>query len=303
MGANMGVFDQNQQPRNRGGSGFSGRLMIAVFIALIGFAMFYFNSEENPLTGEKQHVSISPAQEVSLGLQSAPEMAREMGGEVPASDPRLKVVKEVGRILVSKIDSSKSPWKFNFHLLADSKTVNAFALPGGQIFITLGLYNDLSTEAQLAGVLGHEMGHVIERHTAEQMAKSQLGQMLIMAVGAGSSDTFDPNSKMSPVMIATVVNQMFQLRYSREDESEADTWGLRLLEKADFDPRSMITVMKILKAASGSGSQGQEIFQTHPNPDLRIQQIEAYLKANPPTNPNLSEGRSLKSMQSSFSSF
>ncbi len=189
----MGIFDQNPQSGNSGASGFSGRLMIAVFIALIGFAMFYFNSEENPLTGEKQHVSISPAQEVSLGLQSAPQMAREMGGEVPASDPRLKVVKQVGNFLVSKIDASKSPWKFNFHLLADTKTVNAFALPGGQIFITLGLYNDLTTEAQLAGVLGHEMGHVIERHTAQQMAKSQLGQLLVMAVGAGASDSFDPN--------------------------------------------------------------------------------------------------------------
>lgn len=195
----------------------------------------------------------------------------------------------MGLYLLAKSIAQKNPWKFKFHLLADNKTVNAFALPGGQIFITLGLYNELQTEAELAGVLGHEMGHVIERHTAQQMAKSQLGQFLIAAVATGSSDS--GNSQTSPAMIASLVNHMFQLRYSRGDESAADIWGLKLLEKANFDPRSMITVMKVLKAAS-TGERGQEIFQTHPNPDLRIEQIEAYLKEYPPAS-GVTEGDKL----------
>lgn len=296
----MGIFDQNNEPQNRR-QGSTGKWMIALLIALVGFFMYWNQSEINPITGEKQHVSMSPDQEVSLGLQSAPEMAREMGGEVKADDPRLKAVQQVGNLLVTKIDTSKSPWKFHFHLLSDTKTVNAFALPGGQIFITLGLYNELQTEAELAGVLGHEMGHVIERHTAQQMAKSQLGQFLVMAVSAGASDYGSQNGQASPAVIASMVNHMFQLRYSRGDESAADIWGLKLLEKANFDPRSMITVMKVLKAASGGGSGTQEIFQTHPNPDLRIEQIEAYLKEHPPAS-GLSEGKKLPKLSNSYKS-
>jgi len=290
----MGIFDQNQQPVNRGGSG---RWIIAICIALIGFFMYMNQVEINPVTGEKQHVMLSPSQEVKLGLQSAPEMAREMGGEVSANDPRLKVVEEVGNLLVSKIELANSPWQFKFHLLADTETVNAFALPGGQIFITLGLYNDLKTEAQLAGVLGHEMGHVIERHTAQQMAKSQLGQYFVTAVATGASDGTNNNSS---VAVAAMVNQMFQLRYSRGDESASDIWGLKLLEKANLDPRAMITVMNVLKEASKDSSRTMEMFQTHPNPDLRIQQIDAYLREHPPAK-QLTEGRSLKAMQSSSS--
>lgn len=296
----MGIFDQNQRQQPGSGSPIMGRLLVALAIVLFGLFMYWNQVEVNPVTGEKQHVTLSPAEEVKLGLQSAPEMAHQMGGEVSSSDPRVKVVQSVGNMLVNKLDLSKSPWKFQFHLLADPKTVNAFALPGGQVFITLGLYNKLTTEAELAGVLGHEIGHVIERHTAQQMAKSQLGQYLIIAVGAGTQDS-SSGGQSSPVMIAALVNQMFQLRYSRGDESAADVWGLKLLEKANLDPRSMINVMKVLKAASGSG-QTMEMFQTHPNPDLRIQQIEAYLKQNPPSS-QATEGRSLKSLESSVSRF
>jgi predicted Zn-dependent protease len=163
--------------------------------------------------------------------------------------------------------------------------VNAFALPGGQIFITWGLLSKLETEAQLAGVLGHEIGHVIERHSAQQMAKNQLGQSLIVAVAAGS------NQESHSMMLASVVNQMIQMRYGRKDESQSDIWGLKLMEKAGFDPRAMVQVMEVLKEASGRG-QGIELFQSHPNPDLRIEQIKEYLKEHPPR-PGLSEGRRL----------
>lgn len=292
----MGPSYQN----NNRNSHRSMRWLLALGILIFGYFMYMNQVEENPVTGERQHVSITPAEEVRLGLQSAPEMANQMGGEVSAKDPRLKVVKQVGALLVSKMDISKSPWKFEFHLLADAKTINAFALPGGQVFLTLGLYNKLTTEAELAGVLGHEIGHVLERHTAQQMAKSQLGQYFVVAVGTATSDSGYGQSNSA--MIAAVVNQMFQLRYSRGDESDADVWGLKLLEKANFDPRSMVTVMKILKAASRGGGSGQmpEMFQTHPNPDLRIEQIEAYLKKNPPS-PNVTEGQPLKSMEAAVS--
>lgn len=267
---------------------FKGRIIVAVVIAAIGYFMYLTHTEVNPVTGEKQHLSLSPNQEVMLGLQSAPEMAREMGGEVPSDDPREQEVQRIGNLIVSHI---KSPWKFQFHLLADTKTINAFALPGGQIFITMGLLNKLQNEAQLAGVLSHEAGHVIERHTAQQMAKGQLGQSIIAAVATGASDPNHPSSAQSAAMVASVVNQMFQLRYSRHDESEADIWGLKLMVESGFDPRAMVEVMKILKAAGGAGHT-PELFQTHPNPDLRIEQIKAYLAEHPPRG-DLKEGRQL----------
>ncbi|CCB86030.1 MULTISPECIES: M48 family metallopeptidase [Parachlamydia] len=285
-------FDPNMQsPQQRG---IGSRLIVAGLIILFGLFMFMSQSQENPVTGEKQHVSITPAQEVSLGLESAPEMAREMGGELPVSDPRTQEVQKMGNWIVNHTQAKKSPWKFEFHLLADADTVNAFALPGGQIFITWGLLKELQTEAQLAGVLSHEMGHVIERHAAQQMSKSQLGQFFILAVGTAASDSQGQGGGYNATMLASLVNQMIQLRYSRHDESEADQWGLKLMEETGYDPRAMIEVMEILKKAGGK-SQTPAIFQTHPDPDLRIEQIKAYLKEHPP-GPNVTEGKNLKEL-------
>ena len=264
-------YDQQGGPPGRGG--LSGRLIGAALIALIGLFMYWNQVQDNPVHGEKQHVSLSPSDEIRLGLESAPRMASEMGGEVPDTDPRAQEVQRMGNYIVTHTIASKSPWKFKFHLLADEKTINAFALPGGQVFITLGLYDKLQTEAQLAGVLSHEMGHVIERHSAQQMAKSQLGNMLIVAVATGSSNDHGSHGVYTPAFIASAVNQMIQLRYSRADESQADLWGVKLMEAVGYDPRAMIAVMQILKSAGGSGSMPQ-MFQTHPNPDLRIKQIE-----------------------------
>lgn len=271
---------------------FLGRLIGALVIAAIGLLAYYMQVQQNPVTGERQHVSLSPDQEIRLGLQSAPMMTQKMGGEATTTDPRYLEVTKMGNFLVANTVAKNSPWSFKFHLLSDTETVNAFALPGGQIFITRGLLDKLQTEAQLAGVLSHEMGHVIERHSAEQMAKSQLGQSLIMAVGVGASDPSHPNYSMDATMLASVVNQMISLRYSRNDESEADIWGLKLMEQAGYDPRAMIQVMEILKAA-GSHGHSIEMFQTHPNPDLRIQNIKKYLEKYPPQG-DLSEGKNLR---------
>lgn len=278
--------------RNPPRGSFWPRLITALIIAIISFAIYMGQTEKNPITGENQRVSLSPSQEVLLGLQSFDQVAQEMGGTVPLTDPAAQEVERVGKFLLTHLKADAIPWKFQFHLLGDTQTVNALALPGGQVFITLGLYNRMENEAQLAGVLGHEMGHVIERHTAQQMAKSQLGQMLVVAVGTGAGSTGQQDGAFDPVTVASAVNQMVQLRFSRGDESQADEWGLKLMENAGYDPRAMISVMQILKAASGRSGQEAEIFQTHPNPDLRIEQIKAYLQKHPPR-PGLSMGRKL----------
>ena len=274
--------------RNRGCS----RLLIAGVIAIVGVIAYMSRTEVNPVTGEKQHVALSVDQEKVLGLEAAPEMANKMGGEVDASDPKARMVQEVGQRVVSRSNAASSPYagNFRFHLLADPETVNAFALPGGQVFITLGLYDKLQDEAELAGVLGHEVGHVIHRHSAEQMAKGQLGATLSQAVGVAASDGNDGGQRAA--MIAAMVNQMVQLRYGRQDESESDRYGIDAMDSAGYDPKAMLEVMEILKQASGS-QRPPEWLSSHPLPETRIAEIQEYLKTKPASG-SLSEGRPLR---------
>lgn len=278
------------QPRRRGF-----RIQILIGLAIAGFALVrYFASfDVNPVTGERQFVGMSTSQELALGQQSAPEMAREMGGLVADNDPRAALVRQVGRQLVENSKAKESPWKFQFHLLADPETINAFALPGGQIFITLGLFSRLENEAQLAGVLGHEIGHVIHRHSAEHMAKGQLGQMLSTAAGVAASD--ENSSGQSAQMAAMVVNQMLQLKYSRGDESESDGYGLVAMVDSGYAPSQMLGVMRILAEAS-QGNRQPEFLASHPHPESRQQQIEAWLKKTYPNGvpKNLTDGSSLR---------
>jgi len=282
----MGLFDRPDGARRS-----SSPLLMALIIVAIAFFTYFSQSEKNPVTGEKQYVSMTPEQEIRLGLQSAPEMAAQMGGELPSSDPRTQEVKKIGQQIIQKSRAHVGPWKFDFHLLADSKTINAFALPGGQVFITEGLLKQLQTEAQLAGVLAHEVGHVIQRHAAEQMAKGQLGQMLVVATGIGASDPSNPSRGYQMAAIAGLVNKMTQLRYSRHDELEADQWGLKLMSEAGYTPKAMLEVMAILEKAAPGGSQ-PEMLLTHPYPERRSQEIKAYLEKYPATK-DLTEGRSL----------
>lgn len=278
----------NYPAQNR--RGCLSRLMGPLFIIAIAFFLYFANTEKNPVTGVSQRVGMSPTEEVRLGIEAAPQMSEQMGGEVSAQDPRAKLVQQMGNQLVQRTEAKKGPWKFQFHLLKDSKTINAFALPGGQIFITLGLFNELQNEAQLAGVLGHEMGHVIQRHAAQQMAKGQLGQMLVLATQVGISDGSSGGSQAA--LIANVINQMTQLHYGRSDELEADIWGINLMSKAGYNPEAMLEVMQILKKA-GSSAHGPEMLQTHPYPEKRIEQIQEYLRKNRQL-PSLRNGRNLK---------
>ncbi len=274
--------------RNRGCS----RLGIALVIAVIGVIAYMSRTEVNPVTGEKQRVALSVDQEKVLGLQAAPEMAAKMGGVVPDSYPQAVLVEEIGQRLVERGDAARSPYAGNFHfyLLADPETINAFALPGGQIFVTAGLYKRLRTEADLAGVLGHEIGHVIHRHSAEQMAKGQLGQALSQAVGVAASDGADGGQQAA--MMAAMVNQMVQMRYGRQDESESDRYGLDAMAAAGYDPRAMLEVMKVL-AQAGGGERQPEWLSSHPLPETRIAEIEAYIRQMPAPSAPVSEGRPL----------
>jgi predicted Zn-dependent protease len=176
-------------------------------------------------------------------------------------------------------DAHNTPYRFSFHVLADPKTVNAFALPGGPVFITRGLLSRLENEAQLAGVLGHEVGHVVGRHTAAQIAKSQLAQGLIGAAGVAGSD--DAHSGQQAAQIAALVAQMVQLKYGRGDEIQADTLGVRFMAQSQYDPRALLDVMRILAEASGPSGQ-PEFMSTHPDPGNRREVITEAIQRNFP---------------------
>ncbi|MGI9042264.1 MAG: M48 family metalloprotease, partial [Gemmatimonadales bacterium] len=230
----------------------------------------------NPITEEKQRVgSITPEQEVALGVQAAPEMAQQFGGLDP--DPELQArVDQVGGRLASRSAAAQSPYRFEFHLLDDPETVNAFALPGGQIFITEGLLRQLGTEGQLAGVLGHEIAHVVARHGAEHIAKQQLTQGLTGAAVLATYDPTDPSSRGSAA-VAAMIGQLVTMRFGREDELESDQLGVRFTAEAGYDPRALIAVMEVLAQSSG-GQRQPEFFSTHPNPENRVARIEQAIR-------------------------
>jgi predicted Zn-dependent protease len=259
-------------PTRRSG-GMGGRLIIAVILAVVAIAGYFMGTREefNPITQENQRISLTVEEEIALGLQSAPQMAQEFGGLDP--DEQLQAqIDQIGQRLVESSEASQTEYPFEFHVLADTQTVNAFALPGGQIFITRALLNQLQTEGEVAGVLGHEIGHVVGRHSAEQIAKSQLIQGLAGAAGVG---LYDPQNlqSASAAQMAQLVGAMVTMKYGRDDELQSDRLGVRFLADGGYDPRALLRVMEVLAQAGGGGRQ-PEFMSTHPDPGNRLEEIQ-----------------------------
>ena len=253
------------------GSSISGRLIFAAIIAIVSLISYFGSRQDNPVTGETQYIGITVDQEIALGLQAAPQMAAEFGGEDP--DPSAQaLVDEIGNLLVQSSAASQTPYQYEFHLLEDEQTINAFALPGGQVFITRALFDRLQTEGELAGVLGHEIGHVVARHSAEHIAKAQLTEGL---TGAAVIATYDPDNPASAntAQIAMLIGQMINMKFGREDELESDFLGVCFINDAGYNPEELIRVMQVLAEAS-QGNAPPEFFSTHPNPERRIERIQ-----------------------------
>jgi len=258
----------------RRGCALPPRLLMAVALAAFAIVGYYMNTrvEPNPITGENQRVRLTTEQEVAMGLQAAPEMTAQHGGLHP--DPQLKaLVDNIGQTLVTA--NARGAWadhfgkyRFQFHLLGDPEMVNAFALPGGQIFLTYGLLKFLQSEDDVAGVLGHEIGHVIGRHSAEQMAKSQMWAGISQAAGMAGADF-----NLNPQQVAGLIYQVKTTSYGREDENQADNLGVRFMVNAGYNPEGLIRVMQVLKEKGGGGG-GPEFLKTHPDPGNRMEHIK-----------------------------
>ena len=254
------------------------RLGIGLLFTIFALLNYWGNVSENVVTGEKQRIQISPRQEVVLGIQSIEQIFRQHGGLYPNRSLQA-YVDRVGENLIDNSSASKSPYPFKFHLLRDNITINAFALPGGQIFITTALLSRLNSEAQLAGILSHEIGHVVARHAAEHLAKQQLGIALVNVVGLATSDR--PKNGRQAAILAQAVNEILTLKYSRDDELESDRLGFRFMVEAGYSPIGLVEVMNIL-ASTRSGSQLPEFFSTHPNPKNRIAILKQIIAKNYP---------------------
>ena len=265
------MFGQQRQQ----GSGFriSPTLIIALVMAAFTLFKYYGQSSVNEITGETQHISMTPEQEIAMGLQSAPQMAEEFGG-LSRNQQATAVVKQVGRSIVQSSAAKQTPYQYDFHLLADQQTINAFALPGGQVFITEALLYRLTTDGKslnqdmLAGVLGHEVGHVVARHSAERMAQMELAQGLTGAVTMATYDPSNPNS----AYIAQSVANMISLKYGRDQELQSDNLGVRFMIESGYDPENLIGVMEVLKQAAGP-NRTPEFQSSHPDPENRAERI------------------------------
>jgi predicted Zn-dependent protease len=225
---------------------------------------------QNPATGRSQLLFMSRDQEIAIGQSAAPELVTEYGGEVGSAKVR-SYVNRVGRGLVVEVESEYTdlPWKFT---VLESPVINAFALPGGQVFMSMGLLARCRNEAELAGVLGHEVGHVTAQHVDERVSHAMLLEMGVSVLGA----TVDSQLLVES---AALFSNGYQLKFGRDQESEADILGVRYMSAAGYDPYGMLQVMEILKIAS-AGARQPEFLSTHPYPETRIKTITGLLEGD-----------------------
>lgn len=227
----------------------------------------------NPATGERQLILISQSQEIAMGRQYDPQIIQTFG--LVEDDALQRYVQDLGAGIAATSEQPQLPWTFR---VVDDPVVNAFALPGGFIYVSRGILAHFDNEAQLAAVLGHEIGHVTARHSAEQMSTQQLAQ-----IGLVAGMLIEPDLQRFGGLAVAGLQVLF-LKHSRDDERQADDLGLRYMQRARFDPREMPDVFTMLERVSQArgGDGPPEWLSTHPNPGNRRERIEQAIAAGGP---------------------
>lgn len=238
----------------------------------------------SPVFPDPGHPSMSRENQEALGMEAAAQVYQQMP-VLPDSSPETKYVHQIGQKLVATIPSQYS-WPFEFHVVAQ-KEINAFALPGGQMFINIGTITASANESELAGVMGHEMAHVYMQHSAKQAGKGQTTSMLAglasMALGvSGAGNMAGGLVGQLGQMGIQMGSQGLMMKYSRGDESQADAVGAVILYKAGYNPQGMADFFKAMQAQGGEVPP--EWLSSHPNPGNRQQAIQRQIQNWPKEN-------------------
>ncbi|MEZ4414253.1 MAG: M48 family metalloprotease [Gemmatimonadota bacterium] len=219
----------------------------------------------NPATGRRELSFVSEAQEIQMGQEADAQIVASLGLYPDSAVQRY--VRDLGLSMAQDSERPNLPWTFR---VVDDPVVNAFALPGGFVYITRGILTHLTSEAELMGVLGHEIGHVTAKHSVNQISRQQL-YTLGLGVGMIFSETVRAFGDVAMQSL-----QLLFLKYGRDDESEADRLGFRYMTDRGYDPREMSRVFEMLNQVSAqSGQRIPEWLSTHPDPGRRAQTILA----------------------------
>lgn len=233
----------------------------AFLAAVVALSVLTCGCAINPATGDEELMFFSPDQDVKLGEKYSPEIERALGGRYP--DENLQnYVNDIGQRIARFCHRPDLSYHF---CVVRTKQVNAFAVPGGYVFITRGLLEELDTEAQLAAILAHEVSHVVSRDTMVALSR-QIGMMALVAAAAAA------DSHGRAMAGTSFVSSMLTLQYSRNDEKDADMVGLSYMVQAGYDPDGVVEAMKVLQSLQTV--RPVEFFSTHPNPESRITYLE-----------------------------
>jgi predicted Zn-dependent protease len=198
-----------------------------------------------------------------MGVEAKPQLTAQYGGEVATPELR-SYIDGVGRHLLQHIEPEYSHIQWEFTLL-DSDVINAFALPGGKVFFSRGLLERFENEAQVAAVLGHEIGHVTAKHIDERVSQAVVAQVGLEVISAVSEAELITAG-------AQLLAQGSLLKFGRDQELEADRQGLKYMTRSGYNPEGMAEVLQILIEAS-KGSTPPEFLSTHPNPERRLAMV------------------------------
>jgi predicted Zn-dependent protease len=238
-------------------------LAAAVSLALIS------GCATNPATGKRQIMLVGEAQEIAMGQEADQEVASSLG--LYPDEALQAYVAGLGKALAATGERPSLPWTFR---VVDDPSVNAFALPGGFIYVTRGIMSHLNSEAELVSVLGHEIGHVTARHTVSQITKSQLATLGLVAGMIARPELARFGD------LAQAGMQLMFLKFGRNDEQQADDLGLRYMTRRDYDPREMVEVFSVLDRLGTTSGEGRlpSWLSTHPAPANRAQRIQSEIQ-------------------------
>ena len=256
---------------NRAGATRISTAALTALVLLVAQLYAVVSGPELPNPGK---APLTRQQQISLGFQAAAQVYKQMP-VLPDNSPETQYIRQVGQRLAATIPQQYS-WPFEFHVIPQ-KEINAFALPGGPMFVNVGTITAASNEAELAGVMAHEMSHVYMQHSAKQAGKEEKTALVTGILGAilGSGGTLGQLAAAGVQFGA----QGIMLKYSRSDEAQADAVGAIIMYKAGYNPQAMADFFKKLAAEGGSGPQ---FLSDHPNPGNREQAIQQEIASWPP---------------------